>query len=343
MWLEIIVKAYDLDAFYKDMVSSLALSHSNNMDFTLADGVLKFKGCIWIPDDREIQHNIISVLHDSAVGGHSGFYATYHRIKRYFAWHNVKTQVKTFVQQCTICQQAKIERIAPAGLLQPLNIPDQAWAVVSLDFIEGLSKSSKYDTILVIVDKFSKYAHSLPLTHPFTALTVAKLYMNNIFKLRGLPQAIVSDRDKVFTSSLWQELFKLTKTELRRSSSYHLQTYGQNECVNQCLEAYLRCSVHSCAKNCSHWLPLAEYWYNTTYHSALGMSPFEVVYGQKPRESGVLQLSDCSVPDLASWLKERELMQELLQQQLYKAQNRMKQQADKHRTERTFSVGDLYI
>jgi transposase InsO family protein len=83
-----------------------------------------------------------------------------------------------------------------------------------------------------VVDKFSKYAHFIPLKHPFTAFQVALAFMDNVFKLRGLPEALISDRDKIFTSSLWKELFKLTKTQLKMSTSYHPQTNGQTERVH---------------------------------------------------------------------------------------------------------------
>jgi hypothetical protein len=94
-----------------------------------------------------------------------------------------------------------------------------------------------------------------------------------------MPAAIISDRDKVLTSRFWQELFKLAKVTLQMSSSYHPQT----ERVNQCLKTYLHCFVHVCPKQWIKWLALAEFWYNTSYHSALGHSPFEVLYAQKPR------------------------------------------------------------
>jgi len=126
---------------------------------------------------------------------------------------------------------------------------------------------------MVVVDKFSKYAHFLPLSHPFTALQVVQLYLNHIDKLHGLPTAIISDRDKVFTSQVWQELFRLSDTKLLMSSSYHPQMDGQTERLNQCLETFLRCLVHSCPTKWLDWLPLAEYWYNTTFHSALGKDP----------------------------------------------------------------------
>jgi hypothetical protein len=151
--------------------------------------------------------------------------------------------------------------------------------VVCLDFIEGLPKSNGFDTILVVVDKFTKYAHFIPLSHPFAALQVAQAYMDHIYKLHGLPDSLVFDRDRIFTSAIWRELFKLSDTQLLISSSYHPQTDGQTERLNQCLENYLCCCVHSCPKQWSKWLSMAEFWYNTSYHTALGRTPFEVLYG----------------------------------------------------------------
>ena len=113
-----------------------------------------------------------------------------------------------------------------------------------MDFIEGLPVSDHYTSILVVVDKFSKYSHFIKLRHPFSALQVAKLYMEHVYKLHGMPIAIVSDRHKVFTNTLWKELFKLSGTQLCMSTTYHPQSDGQTERVNQCIEAYLRCFVH---------------------------------------------------------------------------------------------------
>jgi len=101
--------------------------------------------------------------------------------------------------------------------------------MVCLDFIEGLPISYKHDVILVVIDKFTKYGQFIALAHPFPALQVAQAYMANIYKLHGLPESIISDRDRVFTSKVWQELFRLTNTQLLMSSSYHPQTDGQTE------------------------------------------------------------------------------------------------------------------
>lgn len=213
--------------------------------------------------------------------------------------------------------------------------------MISLDFVEGLPPSDRFNAILVVVDKFSKYGHFIPIHHPYTALGIAKLFLDNVYKLHGLPKAIISDRDPIFTSALWKELFKLTDTQLLMSSAYHPQTDGQIERLNQCLEGFLRCTVHSCPRQWSKWLSVAEFWYNTAHHSALGRSPFEVLYGQKPRQLGIEKIDLCAVPDLENWLKKRELLTKIIQQQLQRSQQRMKAQADKHRTEREFQPGDL--
>lgn len=194
---------------------------------------------------------------------------------------------------------------------------------------------------MVVVDKFTKYAHFIPMAHPFTALQVAQAYMDHIYKLHGLPQALISDRDRIFTSSVWQNLFKLSDTQLLMSSSYHPQTNGQTERLNQCLESFLRCAVSTCPKQWHKWLSAAEFWYNTAYHSALGKTPFEVLYGHSPRHLGITNTNVAVPQDLKEWLADREVLMDVIKQQLNRACQRMKSQADKKRFERVFEVDDM--
>jgi hypothetical protein len=168
--------------------------------------------------------------------------------------------------------------------------------------------------VFVVVDKLSRYAHFIGLSHPYTVSTVAAAYMDNVHKLHGMPESIVFDRDNIFTSRFWREMAALTGTELRMSSSHHPQMDGTTERVNQCLEAYLRCFTHACPLKWAQWLSLAEFWYNTSGHSALdGKSPFEVLYGHPPRHFGLTTADTCSVLDLETWLQDRQLMVRLLQ------------------------------
>ena len=184
-----------------------------------------------------------------------------------------------------------------------------------MDFIEGLPTSGKFNCILVVIDPFTKYGHFIPLSHPFTAAGVAKAFMEQVYRHHGLPSSIVSDRDRIFTSTFWTELFNLAGVQLRHSTAYHPQSDGQLERLNQCLETYLRCFVHACPTKWNQWVTSAEFWYNTCFHSAIGRSPFEALYGYYPRLL-VLPTSAPSTTELTSWSADRALMDQLLQHHL---------------------------
>jgi ribosomal protein L21E len=216
-----------------------------------------------------------------------------------------------------------------------------AWTHISMDFIEGLPKSQGKEVILVVVDRLTKYAHFISLSHPYTASDIAQLFLDNIFKLHGLPKVILTDRDPIFTSTMWQSLFKAMGVQLHLTSAYHPQTDGQTERVNQCLENYLRCMCFNSPKRWHYWLSVAEWWYNTSFHTSLQMTPFQILYGFPPPMVAEVILSDC--PDITAQeqLRNRQLALQVIKDNLLKAQARIKQQADKHRTEREFTVGDM--
>lgn len=209
-----------------------------------------------------------------------------------------------------------------------------------MDFIVGLPKSQGFTCILVVVDRFTKYSHVLPLKRPYTAASVAQVFLDSIVKLHSLPKSIVSDRDPVFTSAFWEELFKRCGTQLNLSTAYQPQTDGQTERVNQCLEMYLRCDVSESPTKWASWLPLAELWYNTSYHTALGTTPFKALYDMEPNflmlPAGESTLSS----DASTLLLDREQYRQWLHEHLQAAQARMKLFADRQRSQREFQVGE---
>jgi hypothetical protein len=222
---------------------------------------------------------VLSELHATPIAGHSGFTKTYDRVKHSFFWDGMKQDIHNFVAKCEVCQCNKGETVKSLGTLQPASDSTCYLEGYLYGIYYGLPKSGNKSVIMVVVDHLSKYSHFYTLQHPFTASTVAQLFMDQVFKLHGMPHSIVSDHDPTFTSNFWQELFKLQGTQLHLSTAYHPQTDGQTKVVNKCLETYLRCFSSEKQHQWAQWLPLAEWWYNTSYHTATRMTPFEVVYG----------------------------------------------------------------
>jgi hypothetical protein len=214
VWIQEILNSYDTDTNAHQLLQELAISSPNSQGFSLSDGVIRFKGRIWVGANTAIQTKIIQAFHSSALGGHSGIQAKYQRVQRLFSCQGLKTLVDSFVRQCTVCQQAKHKNYKYPWLLSPLPIPLSSWQDIAMDFIEGLPVSNGQSVILVVVDRFTKYAHFFALKHPYTAASVASVFLNNVVKLYGLPKSIVSYRDKVFTSAFWMSLFELLNIKL---------------------------------------------------------------------------------------------------------------------------------
>jgi len=134
---------------------------------------------------------VLSELHATPIVGHSGFTKTYDRVKHFFFWEGMKQDIRKFVSECEVCQCNKGEIVKSLGTLQPLPIPPTIWKDISMDFIIGLPKSGNKSVIMVVVDCLSKYAHVCALHHPFTTSTVAQIFMDQVFKLHGMPNSIV--------------------------------------------------------------------------------------------------------------------------------------------------------
>jgi hypothetical protein len=283
---------------------------------------------------------VLYELHATPTTGHSGFTKTYDRVKHSFFWDGMKQDIRNFVVECDVCPLNKGETVKSPGTLQPIPIPPAIWKDISMDFITGLPKSGNKLVIMVVVDHLSKYAHFCTLEHPFTASTMAQIFMDQVFKLHGMPHSIVFYHDPTFTSNFWQELFKLQGTQLHLNTTYHPQTDGQTEVVNKCLETYLRCFASKNQNHWAQWLPLDELWDNTSYHTTTHMTPFEAVYKHKPPSVLSYLLGVSKVQAVDQTLTVREAILCTLKENLFMAHTRMKKQADQGNSECEFEEGD---
>ncbi|WVZ75469.1 hypothetical protein U9M48_023517 [Paspalum notatum var. saurae] len=193
---------------------------------------------------------------------------------------------------------------------------------------------------LTVVDRFSKMAHFIPLGHPYTALSVARAFFNNVVKLHGFPCSIVSDRDPVFTSTLWTELFSLAGVKLRLSSAFRPQTDGQSEATNRIIGVYLRCLAGDRPRSWLKWLPWAEYCYNTAYQTALKTTPFRVVFGWDPPALMSYQPGLVRVAAVDKQLQQRDDFLLDIKDRLLQARSLMKDHYDAAHRDVTFEAGE---
>lgn len=182
------------------------------------DGMLLHKGRIFIPDVSSLWPVLLFHAHDT---GHERVQKTLHWWRTSFFNAHALRQVCEFIRGCLTCKRNKSEHLHPAGFLQPLPVPSEVWSDVSVDFIEAFRKVGSKSVVLTVVYRFSKYAHFIPIGHPYSAASVARVFFDTIIRLHGIPCSIVSDRDTVFNNAFWRDLFRLAGVKLNMSSAFH--------------------------------------------------------------------------------------------------------------------------
>ena len=316
---------------------------SERPDFRVVDGVLYFRDRLCVPNLEDLKNEIMTEAHNTRYSMHPGSTKMYQNLKNRFWWNNMKREIAAFVSRCLTCQQIKAEHQKPPGLLQPLDIPEWKWEHITMDFVSGLPTTKKgNNAIWVIVDRLTKSAHFIPMKtgSKMHMAPLADLFVTEIVSRHGQPVSITSDRDSRFVSRFWKTLFESMGTKLQFSTAYHPQTDGQSERTIQTLEDMLRACVLDFKVQWDEYLPLCEFAYNNSYHSSIGMAPFEALYGRRCRtpvcweEVGVRSFHGPTiVGETSDKIK-------LIQERLKVARSRQKSYADTRRRDLQFKEGD---
>ncbi|KAI7938882.1 hypothetical protein MJO28_014461 [Puccinia striiformis f. sp. tritici] len=265
--------------------------------FSLLDGLLYFRhthSSVIVLNDKKHILSILSECHDGITSAHLSEERTLEKVKQTAWWIDWKKQVHQYCSTCDICQKTNKQTGKRYGLLQKISEPKNRWEVINMDFVTGLPPggSYSYNSVLVVVDRYSKRARFLPNHKDDTAMEVALLFWNRIMAEVGIPKIIISDRDPKFTSEFWRNLHDMLGTKLAFSTAYHPQTDGLAERMIQTLEDMLRrfCTFGLEFKNqdgyTHDWvslLPALEIAYNSSKHSSSQEAPYVLERGWIPR------------------------------------------------------------
>ncbi|KAM1286042.1 hypothetical protein ACFX2J_000134 [Malus domestica] len=336
-----VLAAQSLDEEIQDLISLRNEGKKKDLKIRDSDGMLMQENRMYVPNNEELKKEILDEAHCSAYAMHPGGTKMYHTIRPFYYWPGMKREIAEYVSRCIVCQQVKAERKKPFGRLQPLPVPQWKWENITMDFVYKLPRTQNgFDGIWVVVDRFTKSAHFIPVREKYSLNKLAQLFKSKVVKYHGVPVNIISDRDPRFTSKFWTAFQEALGTRLLYSTAYHPQTDGQSERTIQTLEDMLRSSVMQFGDSWHDRLDLMEFAYNNSFHSSIGMPPFEALYGKA-----------CRTPLCWSEVGERilegpEIVDEttqniqVIKSNLKVAQDRQKSLADRHTTDRMYNVGD---
>jgi hypothetical protein len=327
--------------FAKDTFFSRLLSRKRlPLPFVISEDRLLYGDRVCVPSSDVPA--ILQAAHSSPVSGHRGFKNTLQSLHSKFFWPRMREEVEQFVRSCPDCQRAKPRNFNSKQPLSPLPIPSSRWESIAMDFLTGFPSISGKDSLLVVVDRFSKRAHFIPVPVSITAESTAKVIIREVVRLHGVPKSIVSDRDPRFTSACWEHLWSSVGTNLLMSTSSHPQTDGITERTNRTILSMLRATLSSNPGNWLELVPLLEFAYNSAVHSSTGVSPFEADLGYLPPSplavaSGTQQLQP---EDLVSQLR---TITKQVREHLSVAQDKAEQQYNKNTNVIQYHPGDMVL
>ncbi|SYW86509.1 uncharacterized protein UHO2_04007 [Ustilago hordei] len=291
---------------------------------------------------EHLRFMVMTQCHDGITAGHVGRDATIKAAQRHYWWPNMTAWIADYVASCPVCARYKAPCHHPYGLLQPLATPDRPWGSISLDFIEGLPPSRNYDSILIIVDRLTKFAILAPTHKTVMAKQTAVLLYGHMVRLFRYPDHMVSDQGRQFISGAWKAFAEQMGVKHSLSMAYHPQTDGQTERVNQVIEQYLRMYCNYEQNDWADLLDTAAFVYNNTVHNSIGVSPFFACYGWNPKaHPDIPQQLGVNDPGCFKYLMDGKEHCKYLQEQIREAQHRSVDQYNRKHKDIEFKVGDM--
>src|SRR5258707_12723423 len=212
-------------------------------EWMCAEGIVLYQGKVYIPDNPQLRHDLVHVHHSATVAGHPRHWKMLELVSWNYWWPGLSRYITKFVTGCDTCNQMKTFPMQKVGKLIHNKVPDRHWQVISIDMIRELLDSKGYNAVLVVVDRLSKWIHAVPTVTSLDSAGVARLFLEHVWHHHGLLEEVISDHRPAFVSNFSHELAALLGVKLTPSTSYHPQTDGQTERVNQEIEAYLRVFV----------------------------------------------------------------------------------------------------
>jgi hypothetical protein len=301
---------------------------------------LAYRGGLVVVADDKVKRRILELAHDSPVMGHPGQQKTREIISRDFFWYKMTADINKYVKGCRKCQQTKIFPEKPQGELHPNEIPSKPFQIVSVDFLTDLPPSQGYDSIMIVVDRFSKRIYTTPCNKTINSEGTARLFKDVVWRYEGLPETVISDRGPQFVSEFTRELYKLLGIKQNLSTAAHAQTDGQTERVNQEIEQYFRIFINAQMNDWAAWLPIAEHCYNNRVHSATGVSPFFATRGYEVNTSVSPTRQQPQMERFEEFAQRMSKVREEAECALKKAAKEMKKFYDRGRKPKEYSVGD---
>lgn len=315
--------------------------------YRIENGLLLYGDRLCVPIDSSLYTRLIREVHDQISSAHPSASKTYRLLSRRYHWKGMGATCERYVRNCVPCRRGHPRQNRLPGYLQPLPAPDRPMQHLCIDFKEFPRDRSGYDQVMVIIDRLSKQATTIPCHKTIDARGMAALFIQWIYRFGHTPESIVSDRGPQFVSRFWSEFCRIIGVKVKLSTAYHKQTDGQTEIMNKYLDQRLRPFVSYYQDNWSELLPMIDRAQVTLPHDTLKMTPYQVLFGSEPRQSW-----DWAQPTKSTFseiLNDKEALAlatrmhdawQEAKKNIEKAQDRMRSVVDRHRKPINWVVGD---